>query len=343
MRRVKTVKPALRRPKGCFLVPDADVSEAQTLGLIVLAISRVIKEKGITERVGKTKTAKVAFNVAKKLNLPVTRSWYKYGGYVWPQFDLENRLNEHCGRLAPTQEARYVEKLAFGNQRELFNQYILAVEKELPILKEDLSGTLERIYAEDAPKHLQHVYLSHKKMTDRFSKVTEFARSGFPQPVFLPASQEITTFHRRISYFKDRPEVVDLVIETTSLLEDLLITYETNQDDAKKLKEWVEFFEKSLDFYHRRIWILPASIMSIETAEGPREREVKEICEHDLKSSWTLRNKLEELSDEAFEKGVYPSKSDILAVQERLAVHLGPKETEIRDVFAEALRTPGRM
>ena len=342
MRRVKTVKSALWRPKGCFLVPDVAVSEAQTLGLIVLAISRVIKEKGITERVGNTKTAKVAFNVAKKLNLPITRSWYKYGSYVWPQFELENRLNEHRGTLALSQEARHVESLAFGSQRESFKQYVRAVEEELPTLKEDLSGTLERIYAEGAPKHLRHVYLSHKKMTDRFSKVTDFARSGFPQPVFLPASQEITNFHRRISCFKDRPEVVDLVIETTSLLEDLLVTYETNQSDAKRLKEWVAFFEKVLEFYHKRVWILPASVMSIETAEGPREQEVKEICEHDLKSSWTLRSKLEELSEEAFEKGVYPSKSDILAVQERIAAQLGPEENDVRAFFAETLRTPRR-
>ena len=322
---------------------DADIGEDQALGLIVLAISRVAKEKGITARIGKTKIDKVAFNVARKNNLPITRSWYKYGGFVWPNFDLVDRLNEYQGTLAPSQEAKFIENLAFKTHKDLFTQYCQAVEIELPILTEDISGTLERIYAEDAPKPLRQVYLAHKKMTDRFSKVTGLVRGGFPHPMFLNVSEAITDFHRRIMHFQDKPEVVELVIETTSLLEDLLITYEMNIENDTKLKEWVPSFDKVLDFYHKKVWALPASAMSIETLEGPRAEKMKDRCERDLKSSWTLTSSLQELSEEAYEKGVYPSKSDILEIQGRIASQIGPDEGKIRTVFAETLRIPGRQ
>lgn len=343
LRRVKNTRPALRTRKGCVLLADADIGEDQALGLIVLAVSRIVKEKGITARIGKTKIDKVAFNVARKNNLPITRSWYKYGGFVWPNFDLVNRFNEHQGTLAPSQEAQVTENLAFRTHKELFVHYYQAVEKELSILREEISDTLERIYAEDAPKPLRQVYLAHKKMTDRLSKVTGLVRSGFPHPIFLNASEAITDFHRKVMHFQDKPEVVDLVIETTSLLEDLLITYEMNIENDKKLKEWVPSFEKVLDFYHKKIWALPASAMSIETLEGPRAEEMKDFCERELKSSWTLTSRLQELSEEAYEKGVYPSKSDILEIQGRIASQIGPDEEKIRTVFAETLRIPGRQ
>jgi hypothetical protein len=82
--------------------------------------------------------------------------------------------------------------------------------------------------------------------------------------------------------------------------------------------------------------------MSIETVEGPRTDYVKGICERDLKSTPILHTKLNELKEEAFEIEVYPSKSDILAIQERIAKQIGPKESEIRAVFAEALHISRR-
>jgi len=322
------------------MMAEADVGEDLALGLIVYAVYRVAKKEGISVRIGKMKIDKVAFNIARKNRLPITRSWYKYGGFVWPNFDLENRLNEHRGTLAPSPEARQVENVALSIYKDLFELCQHGVEEELDILTEDISGTLERIYSEDAPKPLRQVYTAHKKMIDRFSKVTEKIRDGFPHPVLRDASEEITDFHRKMMFFQNKPEVVNLVVETTSLLEDLLITYEMNQEDTTKLRDWSSFFQKVLEFYHKKIWALPASAMSIETVEGPRTEYVRGICERDLVSAPTLHTKLHELSEEAFENGVYPSKSDILAIQDRIAKQLGPQEAEIRTVFAESLGIP---
>ena len=315
-------------------------SEDQVVDLIVYAISRFVEENAVKKPVGETKIAKIVYRTAEELDLPVTRSWFKFGAYVWPQFDLEERYSQYLGKLVPPTPSRGTIEKGTQEERELFRRIKDSVSEQSFVFESDVSEFLDWLYSNEAPKDYRPLYKSHKKVLDRFEKVFTAVNSGFPTFQYLPASREMTDFHRRLVRFQDRPDMVDLVMETTALLEDLLVTYESNLDNRARLLELVKFLRSLYnDFYLKYVWTFPASVITIATVDGPRKATIMEERNGYLKSLPKYFDRLSEFSEKAFESRLYPSKPEILALQDRLSKNLGSDENALRTVFAEATRS----
>lgn len=327
-------------PKGSILDTTVRSSEDQVVDLIVFAISRFVEENEVKKPIGETKIAKIVYRTAEDLQLPVTRSWFKFGAYVWPQFDLEEHYNQFLGKLTTPMTVRGTIEKAIQEDRELFRRIEDTVSDQSVVFESDVSEFLDWLYSNEAPKEYRPLYKSHKKVLDRFEKVFTAVNSGFPTFQFLPASREMTDFHRRLLRFQDKPDMVDLVMETTALLEDLLVTYESNLDNHAKLLELVKFLRVLYsDFYLKYVWTFPASVITIETIDGPRKLNITEERNGYLKSLPRYFDRLSEFSKKAFEGGLYPSKPEILALQDRLSKNLGSDENALRTVFAESVHS----
>jgi hypothetical protein len=326
----------MRNRKGISVV-TARPSENQLADLTVYAISQQLR-KDYRTAITDTRIAKILFDVAKNLDLPITRSWYKYGTYVWWSDNAsEKRLKEFLGILPPTSDTNITVNLANGEMKALYDQILGLVSKHRLMLREDISSFLTELYLKEAPKGLGNLYLANKKLLDRCDKVLDSIWKNDPGPQFMIVSKEITDLHKALFNFENMKEMIDLVIDGTSLLEDMLITYETNQDDLSRLKDFAKVFEEVFNFYKDNIWTFPASAIAIRTVDGPRATQVKDNRNSYLMEAPQYRDRVSELSGAVLSKGFYPTREDIMIVQERMSKRLSSNQKALKQVFAEQL------
>jgi len=325
----------MRTRKGTGLRAPLDSKEDQLVDLVIYAISRATRDREPLGRLGNTKIAKIVYDVAERLDLPITRSWYMFGTYVWPDNATEERLRAFSAS-EPADFVKVTQESARSDLKEEFQAIESEVEKQPLMFEMALSPFLDRLY-EKAPRPYKGVYQSHKKVLERVWRIVEPRSEDFPSPQFRNGSKEITAFQKEMLAFHDRPNMVRLVVDYTTLMEDLMVKYDESLDDASTLNRITGYFKQVYNDYTESIWTFPPSVVAIRTLKGPRAEEKKvERVEH-LANVDDYLGKAEDLREEAFMQGLYPNETEVLHSQGKLIPDLGTDEKTVRDYFLSTL------
>ena len=306
--------------------------------LTVYAIARRISKKAPFSDFGRAKIAKVVYDVADQLDLPITRSWYKFGTYVWSDYVASSRLlefrdfDESDPRILSTVE------LARVKDSDTFSEIERIVSKH-KMLDMSLSAFLDELY-EKAPPKYRRLYKSHKKVLWRMRRISETLEheNEIPEPQLLNASRDITSFQKEMFVFEDRSEMIDMVIDYTNFLEDLIVKYDEILDDDKALRSFVPFFTEAYKVYSEEIWAFPPSIIAIETVKGEKEDAVKTGRSRHLARLPEYVGRPNNMRERAFNEGLYPSESNILHSQQKLEKLVGSDERTFKEHFIKAIR-----
>ena len=117
-----SIKPSKRNEevfqggRGLLVLPFRE--EDRLTDLIVYAISRAIEKQEFPRHLGNAKITKIVYDVAESLELPITRSWYKFGTYVWTDYAKEDRLNQFLGKNLPSTDIQGTISLAQRREKK---------------------------------------------------------------------------------------------------------------------------------------------------------------------------------------------------------------------------------
>ncbi|MBN1677436.1 MAG: hypothetical protein JW880_02750 [Candidatus Thermoplasmatota archaeon] len=314
--------------------------ENELVDLVLLALSRRAKAMDLRPAGWSTRISKTTFFVAKELDLPITRSWFKFGAHVWADNATETRLCQFMGLTEPDPSINMTIDYAKSEGKSVFRQIQEVIDKHEFILTSSTSKILDWLYFNEAPKEYRGIYRSHKKVMDRIDKILDSIWQVDASCQYANAAEEITHFHEEMLYFQDRQDMVDLVIDSTSLLESLLIHYESNLDNYDPLKKLAKFLDSFYrGFYLADVWKFPASAITLETVVGENADSVRIGLGGYLNRVEAYRNELDDWTEKAYTEGCYPSKLEIEDIQKRLSSRLSSDTSSLKRLYYEGLLT----
>ena len=285
---------------------------------------------------------KVIFDVAEKLELPVTRSWYMYGSYVWSDYATESRMNDFWSIPESDPSIKDTIEQARTAKKDLFAQIKRLVEDHELMLDIPLSDFLDKLY-ERAPRRYRNVYKTHKKVLLRFRSISELSRSCIPEPQLLKCSRDITAFQKEMLVFNEFPDMVDLVIEHTSFMEDLMVRFDESLDEPVRLQSLISFFKDAYEAYRNKTWTFPPSLITIENITGDNKETVIETRKRHMSQLPYYMDLPDIWREKAFSGNFYPSYEGILESQKKLAVNSGNSERFLKEYFTRQREPAARQ
>jgi hypothetical protein len=332
---------------GEFLEVPEGATEDELVDLILFGLSQVIQENKLRPVDSETRIAKIAYDVSKNLDLPITRSWYKYGSYVWAGPTKKvNRLNQMLGLIQPEfPDPQILIRKANTIWKVLHQRIKEEIFKHRLIQERNLSDFLMDLYRKEAPKEYRNIYINHRKMTSHFERLSTVDNTQlFIYPALRTASDDVTSFHRTMIDFPAPKELRELVIDFSTFLEDLIVQHDALLDDRNGLIRWQQFFSRAYDCYSQKIWAYPASIIALQTVNGPSEKSVKNKCTEYLAGIKKDQLIVSDWVEDAFTNQVYPTKGSIELSQQLLSKSgEPPHKAELKELFTRmAVAKPRR-
>lgn len=168
----------------------------------------------------KVKLQKVVFFVADQLNIPLTRSWYRYGPFIYNEnVDFESlpeTLND-----SNAHEIENAENLFSNFQRE----YSEVLDSLVPrIFYLTLNDLLTEIYTKYAPEQYRTIYLSNLAIENNFKIAKSQARCAETTSLAPDDfSQHFSAFASSVIGLEDMSFVYDYADEYATILESCLI------------------------------------------------------------------------------------------------------------------------
>jgi hypothetical protein len=314
--------------------------ENELVDLILLALSQRARAMNLHPVGWNTRISKTTFFVAKELDLPITRSWFKFGAHVWVDNATEDRLSQFMGLTEQDPSINKTVEYAESEGKSVFQQIQEVINDHEFILTSSTSEILDWMYLNEAPKEYRGVYRSHKKVMDRIEKTLDSIWKADANYQYANAAKEITSFHEEMLCFQDRLDMTDLVVDTTSLLESLLIVYESNLENYGTLRKLAKFFDSLYhEFYLADIWRFPASAITVETVVGENAESVRSVREAYLGKVESYRDSLDDWTERAYTEGCYPSRLEIEDMQKRLSSRLSSDTSSLKRLYYEGLLT----
>lgn len=229
-----------------------------------------------------TKTTKVIFTIAEKLDIPITRSWYRHGGYIHNQLIKNNPITGNEQIKGVTQaEIEEAEKYLAPYQKT-YDDLLSAIVPKYFFMS---LPTLLTIIYQSAPEPYRTMYSTNLDLFKAFRNVTNPSETA--QNVF---QQVITNYGieqgRDFGYYRAfSPILSKMAIEMTevgnfsriqpnlSSFSDLFEDYLVKASYEGAIRPVVfHTFQKT---YEEAVWFPSAHIISLNTATGTMQKQVK--------------------------------------------------------------------
>lgn len=263
----------------------------------------------------KLKVHKILYNTIEELELDITRSWYKRGSFVWSCWS--EGLDKQFLR-ATFLDMVNPEILSIMPSKDKIIRAINSSLSKYHILFKKTHAYLEDLYMKGAPDEFQEIYYTNFAFKERTEEFIYEVRSkfGVSLETFLDektpinsdyVSSAITKLHLALSCVKPASSIV---IDYTTLFEELLIGIEEKGNKDELRPEHVDFIEKMFEFYDNNVWSLPAKIITERTIKGAN----KDVILRMLDSKFphliqTVSLKKEEFETTALEMDLFPSEN----------------------------------
>lgn len=307
-----------------------NLTEDQIVDMVLLA--------GVNEFSNRKKTitdstlhwAKFVCSVADDLNLEITRSWYKMGQYVWSDRLNMDRVFQLAGTLQTDKypDPQDIFKLVTGKASNLYRQIQTSAETRFEMFWKRTFDLRKELYLKEAGKEFSNLYLAELDFEEALDRIIKADWSATVRLDGGSLSRKVSQLHMSLLKGRIDEDCADAVIEASSLLELMIMKYNTESVSNDSWKcNWLSRFEELVDLYKNQVWTFPASQITIETICGPSSSSVVH----------TMMNKMKQ-SREFVGSSIGPLRSSLLSeglipTIEELDVRLTKKREEDRAEF----------
>jgi len=274
-----------------------------------------------------TRMQKIVFTILDKYNLPVTRSWYKWGGFVH-----SDELNGAFTRLR-AEYSRNPEKV------RVLRQKVASLDIPVDDIHDSIGGVVKTVtampskeflplyYRNEAPLKYREVYVSKQEISNFLDDIAFVKEPHVALERHEEIQDYITQFHTSSSRILRDDRISDAKLTFTDLVENSLDKLEILCKKEQKIsKAKLTFFGKAKEVFDNYIWNSYACEISSQTVVGFRsnieKQKMKRHCQSLLSKSTSEVNALEKKS---IKENLELSASDIQILK--------------RDLFAEVETT----
>jgi hypothetical protein len=254
---------------------------------------------------------KIMYNAFESAQIPVTRSWYRYGCFIHSTqlagFDNFSSLKHRYLRSDyPPQRLRSrVEAMGFN-----VDSAIHKIHETIAAMPPKMDIYLKSLY-EGAPKELGNIYLAKlelQKVLKQAEKI-EFKNPLIFHDWLLKVRRNLSVFHMSAFSHDKFDDLSDVAMNFTSSVEEALLKIEELIFQRNKiLKKWVNLIQEFSGFFDEQVWQLFALEISAMTVKGFREKQerIKQQAKKKEKIPKSL-SELNTLSERLAANGLYLS------------------------------------
>ncbi|MHA1942205.1 MAG: hypothetical protein ACXACP_06620 [Candidatus Hodarchaeales archaeon] len=304
-----------------------NVTEEEETILFRWLINQIIDYVKSTEKAGtrsiqyltKIKLQKMLFLVAEDAKINLTRSWYMFGGMVFPSFDLHNTARSfyYGDKKESIPTKTEISKLIHKSQWSSIFESIKTNFTEIFFTK--TKDYLEKFYSERAPKQYRKVYEEYRTIKGTFEGLLDYQRQlDYELRAILPTFDpwtEASRLQKQITNFQlTLPGIISesvlfLVVEYTRLMQKTAIQVLGMKNEGRALtRTQRQIINQIEEDFTERMWKLIANHIAIDTFTGVRAEE----CQLNFISSQktlidSLRLTLTRLERKLEQTGLKPS------------------------------------
>jgi len=228
---------------------------------------------------------KTLFNIFEQFEIPVTRSWYLYGGYIHSDILLGDKLAHYrydytkYNRLSGLRR-RARKLLPIGTINETRLSLTKYIDK---IFSMSVDSYLLGYFYEDAPEKIRPIYKAkhelggYNRLLDRFKSLNIKERENIQRNI-SKSYEMISKFHlAAFGLYKDE-ELERLTLQFSNLLEASLRKLELLIIEKKVLsKTKLQTLAKGREIFDGYVWKPYACQISYDTITGLRAKNEKSV------------------------------------------------------------------
>jgi len=275
------------------------------------------------------KLQKIVFKTVEELELPITRSWYIRGCMVHPG-----------GTLSGSVKKKTLEKIIKNPEKVAINSDIYACFESIKIKEiffTKRNDFLRRLYSSMEPARFRNEYIPNNELILSLEKL---GRGNYDN-VSSVISENVSKLYLGMQGDELFDGVSGVFYDFLDFTEDVSIEVEgAVEDGAEITQNDLSFLISLSNAYHNKVWIEPASIISIATVEGLSSDKVIRQREKYLPLAATkIEESLKELKQGSKELNLLLSESNIEKAYkksyERIGESAGKHLTEMWKIYAK--------
>ena len=260
---------------------------------------------------------KILYNFFEKMDIPVTRSWYRYGCFIHSTQlagfqDFSSLKNRYlASRSSPERLRSHAEDLGIDVKSALIEMHRI-----IDVIPSRMDLYLESLY-QDAPNNFGSIYLAKLRLYRSLNRPG--GRFVFKSPKgfhewFLEARKNISAFHMAAFSNGRFDDLSDIVLDFSFSIEEALLKIdEMSYRQNKVLRKWQTSIGEFSRFFDENVWLPFALEISSVTVKGLREKE--ERLKSQERKTWKVadsKGQLASLSKNLAEEGLRLSHQDYL-------------------------------
>jgi hypothetical protein len=274
------------------------------------------------------KLQKIVFKTVEELDLPITRSWYIRGCMVHPGGTSGSVRKKTLEKLVKTPE-----KLAIDSDiHACFDS--IQIDK---ILFTRRNVFLRELYNSMEPARFRNEYVPNNELILSLEGLSR----GIYDNISTAISENVSKLYLGMQGDELFDRVSDKFYDFLDFAEDVSIECEgIVEDGAEITQNDLALFKHLSDGYYSKVWIEPASIISIKTVEGlSAEKVIKQREKYLLVAARKIEESLEELKHQCKELNLLLSENNIEKAYNRSYEHIGESAgkhlTEMWKIYAK--------
>ncbi|EMA06927.1 hypothetical protein [Haloferax denitrificans] len=268
--------------------PEVSVVDDILTGL-ALAVQRHDDISADPRYVTKTKLEKLVYMAADEFDCPYTYSWYLAGVKARSSSSFKPSYQTTAQTVTPDVNESFADDSIPYSPTEREEEYAEFFDEYVHWLVKSKYEFLEDFYSSEAPDEYQELYLSvHSVRTLLDETVNELDSSDSTLQTGLSSFEEeqpsvnvryedigrkISRIHLELSADSDLRKAMPQYKRYTDLLERALFGL-SNMNAADVGDEQIRCISKLDEFHYHNAWKLPALVISLNTARGPRCDEI---------------------------------------------------------------------
>jgi len=224
-----------------------------------------------------TRIQKIIFNILDEFDISVTRSWYKWGGFVHSD-ELDT-----CFTSLRDDYSRNPERTLGLRQK------VQSLGIPIDVIRHSLEKRVDEVismpskdflilyYKNESPVEYRNLYVAKQEMSNFFDDIATAGNVNTMLDKSHKISDDITQFHKTSVTLFDDARLREATFSFTDLIENVLDKLNLLIERKERIsKEKLLFFKKSKDVFDDFIWNPYACEISQRTVKGIRANAEKE-------------------------------------------------------------------
>lgn len=305
--------------------------EKKVVDVILQSLAKYMLDSDIDVKfLTEMKLQKIVFKTVEELELPITRSWYLRGCMVHPG-----------GTLSGSVKKKTIEKLIKSPDSLMVNSDIYSCFDSIQINNKifftKTNKFLRELYNSMEPVIFRKEYVPNNEIILSLGDIN----NGNFDNVNTVISENISKLYLALQGDELFDSISQDFYKFVDFMENVCIEIEGSVEDGAEITSGdMEFFKQLSNVYYSNVWMWPASIISIETAQGlSAERVIEQRKGYLPLAARNIEEPLNELKHKAEELNLSLSERNIekayIKSRERIGLDAGQNLTEMWKIYAK--------